>query len=130
MPGPRAGRATGCARAATRRGPKRLRVSRRRRLEAESFLRREKGRGHFDPERRVDLERDADGHDPHFARVARTVATQQAGLGQAEGNGRVRLHSWSVGDTGVRVETRRQVDGYDPSAGRVDTFDPLGEFAL
>src|SRR6266851_8234167 len=42
----------------------------------------------------------------------------------------MRLHTWSVGDTGVGVEAGRHVDRDHRQAGRVDGRNPFGELAF
>src|SRR5712692_1870032 len=122
---PPAGRATACAREARRRGPKPPRGSK-----AEAIPGREKCEGNLDSELGVDLERHADVGDPNLARQSWPVGSSQAGFGKPEGDGRLCLHTWSVGDAGVGVEARGHIDRYDPRARGVDRLDPRGEVAF
>src|SRR5712692_4430821 len=122
---PPAGRATACALEVRRRGPKRPRGS-----QAEAIPCREKREGNLDSELRVDLERHADVGDPNLTRQSWPVGSSQAGFGEPEGDGRLCLHTWSVGDAGVGVEARWHIDRHDSRARRVDRLDPRGEVAL
>ncbi len=58
------------------------------------------------------------------------IAREQARLRKPQRDGRSRLHTWSVGDTGIGVEARRHVDRYHRQAGGIDAFNPFGELAF
>src|ERR1700693_3222931 len=122
---PPAGRARGGVPAARPRGPRRPLAS-----QPDELASGKKILWHTDANRGVRLERHADVSHPDLSGDPRSIAGEQARLGKSERDRRSRLHTWSVGDTGVGVEAGWHVDRDHRQAGRVDAFDPFGELAL